>query len=85
MLNKEMLQKIAIKYDTTPSTINHIYNIYWKWLRDHVSKLDLKSMKEPQPIHANMTVPGIGELIIDEPVLKALNERHCNKENQTNE
>lgn len=85
MLNKEITQRLAIKYNTTKNDIEHVYREYWKWIKQNVSIINLKDMEEPQPIHANISIPGIGELVINENSLKHLNERHCNKKDKTDE
>lgn len=81
MLSNEIIAIISKEFNIPKETIEHIYKAYWKEARARIVSIDFFNLLEnKKDMRANVKVPGLGTLQVNEKVLKHLNERYKNKE-----
>lgn len=66
MLLKRTLSKASVEFGLSERTVDQLYSLWWKEVRNHITSLDVDNINEATDIN----IPHLGKLILSTQELK---------------
>lgn len=77
-MNNNVYKLLSKKYNITESEVKEIYDLYWKYIKEIITKEDLKSLNEEEfdSKRININITGIGKLCCSKQRFEGINKKY---------
>jgi hypothetical protein len=77
MVYKQIIKKVAKELNLPEPLVKETYNSYWKFVKDTIENIPIKSNFEKEDYNISFNIPFIGKLYLDNDKLKQIHKRIC--------